>query len=159
MRTDLGRATGTSLVISGNVAIAKTSTGSATSQGAGILNDSLLDLRGVRVSGNAGKAIGPSGVAQGGGIWNGTDISGPPVQLVLDHTVVIRNSLTGSPGTTVEGGGLFTELPVTLRHSLIALNRPDQCFGCASPASSPGNSKIAGQRRNPETSPDLHPSG
>jgi hypothetical protein len=122
-------------VISGNTAIAKTSTGSATSQGAGVFNDSLLDLDGVAVSGNTGQAIGPTGVAQGAGIWNGTDVSGPPVQLTLDNTVVTRNSLTGSPGITLQGGGLFTELPVTLRHSLIALNRPDQCFGCASPAS------------------------
>ncbi|HTQ19734.1 hypothetical protein, partial [Mycobacterium sp.] len=62
-------------VISGNTALATTSTGSATSQGAGIFNDSLLELDGVQVSGNSGKATGPGGVAQGAGIWNGTDIS------------------------------------------------------------------------------------
>jgi hypothetical protein len=145
--------------ISGNTAIAKTSTGSATSQGAGIFNDSLLNLYGVKVTGNTGRTIGPAGVAQGAGIWNGTDISGPPVQLTLDHTLVIRNSLTGSPGILLQGGGLFTELPVTLRHSLIALNRPDQCFGCANPASAPGNSNITGQRRNPAASPGLRPGG
>jgi hypothetical protein len=147
-----------SSVISDNTAIARTSAGTATSQGAGVFNDSLLDLDGVAVSGNTGQAIGPTGVAQGAGIWNGTDISGPPVQLSLDHTVVTRNTLTGTPGITLQGGGLFTELPVTLSHSLIARNRPDQCFGCANPAAAPQKSEMAGrQSRNPEANPDLHP--
>jgi len=142
-------------VISGNTAIAKTSTGSATSQGAGIFNDSLLELDGVQVSGNSGTATGPGGVAQGAGIWNGTDISGPPVQLALNDTTVTRNSLTGSPGITVQGAGLFTELPVTLSHSPIALNTPDQCFGCTSPAPSPASSKITRPGRNSEARPGL----
>jgi hypothetical protein len=135
-------------VISGNTAIAKTPAGSATVQGVGILNNSLLRLRGVRVSRNVGKATGLTGIAQGGGIWNGVLLSGPPVQLALVHTRVTHNSLTGSPGITLRGGGLFTTLPVTLRHSVIALNRPDQCFGCTNPASAPQSSKIGGQHRN-----------
>jgi len=142
-------------VISGNTAVAKTSTGSATSQGAGIFNDSLLELDGVEVSGNSGTATGPGGVAQGAGIWNGTDISGPPVQLDLNDTTVTRNSLTGSHGITVQGAGLFTELPVTLSHSLIALNTPDQCFGCTSPTPSPASSKITWPGRNPDARPGL----
>jgi hypothetical protein len=137
-------------VISGNTAVATTSTGSATSQGAGIFNDGLLDLDGVQVSGNTGKATGPTGVAQGAGIWNGADISGPPVRLALNNTKVTGNSLTGSPGFTVQGAGLFTEFPVTLRHSLIARNTPDQCFGCTSPAASPASSKITWRDRDPE---------
>jgi hypothetical protein len=146
-------------VISGNTAVAKTSTGLATSQGAGIFNDSLLELDGVRVSGNRGKATGPGGVAQGAGIWNGTDISGPPVRLALNRTTVTRNSLTGSPGITVQGAGLFTELPVTLSHSLIARNTPDQCFGCTGPAPSPGSSTITWRGRNSATRPGLGLSG
>jgi hypothetical protein len=129
--------------ISHNTAVARTTSGTATVQAAGILNDSLLHLRGAWVTGNTGKAFGPSGIAQGGGIWNGTDISGPPVRLVLDHVAVTRNVLTGSPGITLQGGGLFTERPVTLRHTRIALNRPDQCFGCRKPASSPRNRTAA----------------
>ncbi len=117
-------------VISGNTAIARTSTGSATITGVGILNDSLLKLDRVVVSGNDGTAIGPSGTAQGGGIWNSTDISGPPVQLTVDNTTVTHNSLAGSPGVTLQGGGLFTTLPVTLHDSVISGNTPDQCFGC-----------------------------
>jgi hypothetical protein len=117
-------------VISGNTAIAKTSTGSATVEAVGVLSDSLLELDGVQISGNTGAATGPTGTAQGGGIWNGVEFAGPQVQLTLDHTTVTNNSLSGSPGITVQGGGLFTTLPVTLIHSLIAGNVPDQCFGC-----------------------------
>jgi hypothetical protein len=122
--------------ISSNYASARSPAGLATVQGVGVLNNSLLDLSGVRVSGNSGRATGPSGVAQGGGIWNGVLLSGPPVKLTLAHTAVTHNSVTGSKGIKVHGGGLFTTSPVTLSQSLIALNRPDQCFGCTGPASS-----------------------
>ena len=96
----------------------------------GVLSDSLLELDGVQISGNTGRATGPTGTAQGGGIWNGVEFAGPQVQLTLDHTTVTHNSLSGSPGITVQGGGLFTTLPVALTHSVIAGNTPDQCFGC-----------------------------
>jgi len=44
---------------------------------------------------------------------------------------VTHNALIGSHGITVQGGGLFTDPSesVTLTHSLIALNTPDQCYG------------------------------
>jgi hypothetical protein len=118
--------------ITGNTAIASSSTGSADVQGAGVFNDGLLTLVNDTVSGNSGTASGPSGAAQGGGIWNGTDITGPPVQLTLEYTTVTRNSLAGSHGIKVQGGGLFSAPPATvvLRDSLIALNIPDQCSGC-----------------------------
>lgn len=118
--------------ISGNTATAASTTGSAIVQGAGVFNDGLLKLTGDHVRGNSGTATAPSGQAQGAGIWNGTTFTGPPVQLTLQRTSVTRNSLTGSPGITLQGAGLFTAPPatVTLRHSLIAHNTPDQCFGC-----------------------------
>ena len=131
-------------VIAGNYATARTQAGSATVQGVGVLNNSLLDLSGVRISGNHGRATGPAGLAQGGGIWNGVLLSGPPVTLTLAHTAVTRNSVTGSKRIKVHGGGLFTTSPVTLRQSVIARNRPGQCFGCTSSASSPQNGKLAG---------------
>jgi hypothetical protein len=117
-------------VISGNTSTATSPAGSATVHGAGIYNNSLLDLRQVDVSGNTGTANGLSGAAEGGGIWNGIELSGPPVTLTLEHSSVTRNSLTGSAGIVVRGGGLFTSEPVTLTRSLIARNAPDQCFGC-----------------------------
>jgi hypothetical protein len=118
--------------ISGNTATAASTTGSAIVQGAGIFNDGLLKLTSDHIRGNSGTATAPSGQAQGAGIWNGTTFTGPPVQLTLQRTTVTRNSLTGSPNITLQGGGLFTAPPatVTLRHSLIAHNTPDQCFGC-----------------------------
>ena len=100
--------------ITGNRAIARSSTGSADVQGAGVFNDGLLTLVNDTVSGNSGNATGPSGTAQGGGIWNGTDITGPPVQLTLQHTTVTRNSLAGSHGIKVQGGGLFSAPPATV---------------------------------------------
>jgi hypothetical protein len=118
--------------ITGNTAIARSSTGSADVQGAGVFNDGLLTLVNATVNGNSGTAAGPSGTAQGGGIWNGTNFTGPPVQLTLQHTTVTHNSVAGSHGITVQGGGLFSAPPATvvLRDSLIALNVPDQCSGC-----------------------------
>lgn len=118
--------------ISGNVATAVSVTGSASMQGAGVFNDGLLKLIRDQVSRNSGTATGPSGQAQGGGMWNGATFTGPPVQLTLQHTTVTRNTLTGSPGVTVQGGGLYTAAPatITLTHSLIARNVPDQCYGC-----------------------------
>jgi hypothetical protein len=130
-------------VISGNTAIAKTSAGAATVQGVGILTNSLLEADGDQISGNTGQAAGPAGVAQGGGIWNGVLISGPPVQLTLDHTRVTRNQVTGSAGVQVRGGGMYTTVPVTLIHSVLAGNRPGQCFGCASQALSRGSAAPA----------------
>ena len=118
--------------ISGNTAVAASTTGSATVQGAGVFNDGLLKLIDDQISHNSGTATGPSGEAQGGGIWNGATFTGPPVQLTLQHTTVTHNTLTGSPAVTLQGGGVYTAPPatITLRHSLIADNIPDQCFGC-----------------------------
>jgi hypothetical protein len=117
-------------VISHNTAVASTTTGAANAQGAGVFNDSLLELDHVDVHDNTGRAEGPSGRAEGGGIWNGAELNDPPVELTLDRTSVTRNTLIGSPGIAIHGGGLFTTLPISVRRSRIADNAPDQCFGC-----------------------------
>ena len=119
-------------VITGNTAVSRSSTGSADVQGAGVFNDGLLTLVNVTVSGNSGTATGPSGTAQGGGIFNGTNFTGPPVRLTLEHTTVTRNSLAGSHGVKEKGGGLFSAPPATvvLQGSRITRNVPDQCSGC-----------------------------
>lgn len=121
----------TNSVVNNNVAQAFSTTGTATVAGSGVINNSLLQMNHVLVSGNIAKAVGTSGFAQGGGIWNGVDFSGPPVTLTLDNVNVVGNSASGSSGITLQGGGLFTTLPVTLNHTTtIAGNHPDQCFGC-----------------------------
>jgi hypothetical protein len=116
-------------VITGNSVSGTTTTGSAIVEGGGIQNGGLLQLRNSTVSDNTGTATGPSGVAQGGGIWNSI-LFLPTVQLTLTNSTVTRNTLSGSLGIPVQGGGLFTTFPVTLANSVIADNSPDQCYGC-----------------------------
>ncbi len=79
--------------------------------------------------GNTATATGASGSAQGGGINNFT-LGGPPPSLTLTDSAVLANKLTASPGITPQGGGLFTAFPVTLTRTVIAGNKPDQCYGC-----------------------------
>jgi hypothetical protein len=120
-------------VIAGNTSKAISANGQATVQGAGLINDGPLRLRGVLVTGNAGKAFGPSGFAQGGGIWQGAVFNegGLPIQLALERTTVARNRLAGSPGVELAGGGIFTDgFPVSLDGSRVFRNMPDQCEGC-----------------------------
>jgi hypothetical protein len=62
-------------------------------------------------------------------VWTPTRPASPPIQLTLENTNVTRNTLTASPGLTVQGGGLFTAFSVTLDGSRIAKNTPDQCYG------------------------------
>jgi hypothetical protein len=117
-------------VIDGNRAVARSSSGSALIEGGGIFNNSLLELRHVAVTRNSGAALAPSGHAQGGGIWNGVELSGPPVELTLRDSAISHNSLIGSSGITLDGGGLFTTEPITRSRTSIADNHPNQCSGC-----------------------------
>ena len=120
-------------VIAGNTARAISPNGEATVQGAGLVNDGPLRLRGDLVAGNSGKAFGTSGFAHGGGIWQGQVFNegGLPIQLALERTTVARNRLAGSPGVELAGGGIFSDgFPVSLDGSRVFRNMPDQCAGC-----------------------------
>jgi hypothetical protein len=88
-------------------------------------------LRNSTVSSNMVDASGMSGSTRGGGIYNGPNPGGPPGgPLVLQNTNVTANTLTGA-SLTLQGGGIFAqEQPVTLTHSAVTENVPDQCFGC-----------------------------
>lgn len=88
-------------------------------------------LRRTVVSDTVGKVSAPNGLAEGGGIWNGVAVTGPPVELTLVDSLVARNTLLGGPGIQRRGGGRFTTEPVTLTRTRLAGNVPDQCFGCA----------------------------
>jgi hypothetical protein len=116
--------------IDGNTVSASTATGAATVQGAGVANNGLLELRNVRVTRNTAIARGPSGFAEGAGIWNGVLFNPPPVQLVLVNTRVAQNTIAATPPISIQGAGLFTQFPVTLTNSRIAENAPDDCAGC-----------------------------
>ena len=117
-------------VIGGNRVTARSAKGSAIAFGGGILNEGRLMLQYDLIADNHVVATGPEGFARGGGIWNARLFGGQPPHLTLVHTRVIGNTLSASPGLPVEGGGIFSTYPVTLDHSHIAHNVPDQCFGC-----------------------------
>jgi hypothetical protein len=116
-------------LFSGNQITATTTTGTATVQGAGFTNFAVLTIRGTTFSDNGGTATGPSGTAHGGGLFNGAFFGGPG-KLSLIDSAIVDNTLSGGPGITIQGGGLFTSSPVTLKNTVIANNVPDQCFGC-----------------------------
>jgi hypothetical protein len=121
----------TKATISGNTSTATAPNGAATIQGVGITNNGPLVLTNVRVERNRGTATGLSGFAQGGGVWNGPLFGGPDSPLTLVNSRVSDNVLTGSPGLTLQGGGVFTPgFPLTLTGSHIKHNKPDDCFGC-----------------------------
>jgi len=65
----------------------------------------------------------------GGGISNAA-IFGPPVTLTLTDSVVNANRLSADPDFLVNGGGVFTDGGIVRTHSVIAGNKPDNCFGC-----------------------------
>ena len=80
---------------------------------------------------NTATAAGPTGIARGGGIWNGPFPGGPEVvRLTLTNTSITDNTLDADPAITRQGGGLYTAVPATIVHSTIEHNTPDQCFGC-----------------------------
>jgi hypothetical protein len=116
-------------LISGNHITATTTTGTATVTGAGFGNSAVLEIRGTTFSDNTGTESGPAGTAQGGGISNVVGPGAPPGGLTLIDSAIVGNSLSGDPGITIQGGGLFTTVPVTLEDSTIRGNRPDNCFG------------------------------
>lgn len=120
----------TDSLVAHNRAVAITRTGDAIAQGGGIYNDSLLALRRVEVRRNRVHADAPTGRAEGAGVWNSDELSGPPVELSADHSVIEGNVATGGVGVALKGGGLFTTFPVTLTATRIAGNAPDQCSGC-----------------------------
>ena len=127
-------------VISRNLAVARSQTGSATVLGGAVFNNGLLTMRNVSVDHNLSIARGVGGVAQGGGIWNGVLLSGPPVELTLTNSKVTDNVLDTRSGIDAQGGGIYTNTPVTLNHTTVTHNVPDQCFGCAS---GPAAAKLA----------------
>jgi len=119
-------------VVSGNHLSASSLSGAAFVKAGGLMaGDGGITLRNTTVSGNTGDARGLNGSAQGGGIFDGAVPNGPPGgPLTLTRSSVSRNVLSGSPGVTLQGGGVFATNPVKLVNSVIAQNTPDQCFGC-----------------------------
>ena len=94
-----------------------------------------LTLERTVVVANAVSATGPlaplpfPGGALGGGISNGGP-GVPSANLTLTDSVVNGNSLSGSTGYLVQGGGVFNGGTIARTRTVIAGNKPDDCFGC-----------------------------
>lgn len=111
--------------------------GAAGAVGGGIANAGQLTLERTLVTHNRVKARGAGGTlpfgepsaALGGGIFN-LSFGGPPTTLTLTDSAIVGNSLGAPEGFLIQGGGLHTTIPVTRTRTVIAGNKPDQCFGC-----------------------------
>jgi hypothetical protein len=120
-----------SSAIDGNHVLASSPNGTATVMGGGVVTGGALTLHNTSVSRNTGDAHAPSGTAQGGGIF-AVDQSpnGPPGgPLLLTDSLISGNQLIGSAPITLRGGGLYVTNPLTLTHTLITGNSPDNCAG------------------------------
>ncbi len=116
-----------------NQARAVSPRGNASAEGGGLITDEGgLTLRDVPVRGNDAAAIGHSGSARGGGIFNAPIPNGPPGgPLVLHSSPITANTIAGNASILKTGGGLYIrEHPLTLSDSAITRNHPDQCSGC-----------------------------
>ena len=119
-------------VISDNHVHASSPGGTAFAAGGAIVVETGLTLRNTKVSANTVHASGASGSALGGGIFDAPIANGPPGgPLTLVNSDVTGNTVSGSAGITLQGGGMYTQdQALTLTNSEIGGNSPDQCFGC-----------------------------
>jgi hypothetical protein len=131
--------------VTGNSVSADSAGGTVFVAGAGLANiNGVLTLDHTNVTGNSGAANGSSGfqlpigelAAVGGGIDN-IGLGGAPV-VSLSHTSVGGNTLS-STAAAPRGGGIFTRdvlsqagdpFEVTLDHTAVTGNSPDDCDGC-----------------------------
>jgi hypothetical protein len=122
--------------IHNNAVQAQSANGGAFAFGGGLADDDTVTLHHTDVSGNSGTATGAFGLAQGGGIAN-ADYDNRTPHLTVIGSRLTNNTLTGSPGFSVLGGGLFsahplalTPIPARINNTQFTGNQPDQCFGC-----------------------------
>jgi hypothetical protein len=124
-----GVSTVSNVLVTGNAVDADSAAGFVLAVGGGLGNIGQTTLRHALVIGNSVTADGAFGAAQGGGV-NNVSLGGPDPQLTLSDSAVTANMLVAGPGIDAQGGGIFTAFPVTLIRTLVAGNKPDQCFGC-----------------------------
>jgi len=149
--------------VSHNLAIARTRTGAALVEGSGLLNQSALTVRGVRISGNAALGYGKSVTLHGGGIANGpllfNDPSFPPGNLVVVDSAITGNRLVGATNADRQGSGIFSIEPMTLTRSVVKGNKPEpQCVGCTASfqavrSAQAGVGATVSERGGPRTAP------
>jgi hypothetical protein len=96
-----------------------------------------LTLERTVVVANTVSAVGAAGPmpfggvasAFGGGISNGAP-GIPAATLTLTDSVINANRLSGSAGLPLQGGGIYTTNGLNRTRTVIAGNKPDDCFGC-----------------------------
>jgi hypothetical protein len=96
-----------------------------------------LTLEHTLVTANSASANGAPGSlpfdglssAFGGGISNGGP-GIPSATLTVTDSVITANRLSGSAGLPLQGGGVFNAGAFTRTHTVIAGNKPDDCYGC-----------------------------
>jgi len=123
--------------IGGNSLDANSASGLAFVGGAGVADFSgRLSVDRTLITGNTGTATsGAVTISLGGGILE-TSFGGPDPQATVSDSVVVANRLTGTAGTP-QGAGIYNgglagggPYPLTITHTVIQGNSPDQCVGC-----------------------------
>jgi hypothetical protein len=92
------------------------------------LERTVVNANSVSATGGLAPLPFPGG-ALGGGISNGGPEI-PPANLTLTDSVVNANRLRGSAGYVLQGGGVFNRGTIGQTRTVIAGNKPDNCFGC-----------------------------
>ena len=121
------------VAISGNTGLARSASGSAAASGGGVFSNVLLDLQHVKITGNTVTAQGPRATTQGGGVWNGVAFGSTQVVLAVRNSAIVGNAAIVKGQGTAQGGGVYTN-QLTIERTALVKNRPDQCFGCSTPA-------------------------
>ena len=124
-----GISNGGTLVSNQSLVIGNTAPGAA---GGGILNHANATLNETVVSGNNALDDSSGDTGMGGGIANANFGGAPPPTLVLNESIVAGNSVSadgmggGIANITFVGPG--TAGTVTLNHTLVRFNHPNNCF-------------------------------
>jgi hypothetical protein len=120
---------------SGNQAVATSTTGTATASGGGIGNFGVFTVRDTAVSNNTAQANGPrlDSFAGGGGIGNNVLVGdSTSTRLTLIDSTITHNSLMGSSGAQLQGGGLYNDSSggamATATNTVIGQNTPENCY-------------------------------
>jgi hypothetical protein len=116
----------------GNNGTGNAPAGTVIAGGGAIANFGRTTLERTVLTANSLVANGTAGSADGGAIWDGDPGDGRTPSLNVSDSTITANTLVGSGGVTLRGGGIFTTFPATLEltRTVVAGNRPDQCDGC-----------------------------
>jgi hypothetical protein len=119
-----------SLVVSGPLGAIAFGGGIAMFGGDLTLERTIVNANSASATGAAAPLpFGGVSSAFGGGISNG----GPGIPagtLTATDSVINANRVSGSAGVVLQGGGVFTTNGIVRTRTVIAGNKPDDCYGC-----------------------------